>query len=320
MVRTFFGSLATTPLPSAAAVRRPWRVSCACGIAMAAGLSLISTGCSSRDTSFSPCARSSTRSVISLPIGGPCWSLAGTILLGAVSALITGGGWLDAGRAEQRAIAEGAGGADHRQRKHGGDRHDAHAPARRRDIVVEVLFLAASSCIARVIGVRRHSRRLARPDSRAPRLRVIEIGAGGVGRRHKAGAIPAPAVARRRRGANVVGAGIGAAAGRRGRRSAARGAAPRRALSRPNSANGSFCPIRRASSASGSLADTGGGGRRAARRRFIRTIGSLDLVVRHSVPGYLSAPSLIPIAELRQARSTERDLTHFFRRFDPEQR
>ena len=51
---------------------------------------------------------------------------------------MTGGGWLESGRAEQRAIAEGAGGADHRQREHGGDGHDAHAPVRRRGIVVEV--------------------------------------------------------------------------------------------------------------------------------------------------------------------------------------
>src|SRR5674476_972126 len=51
-------------------------------------------------------------------------------------------------------MAEGAGGADHRQRKYGGDCHDAHAPFGGRDIVVEVLFLARELGVARMIWVR----------------------------------------------------------------------------------------------------------------------------------------------------------------------
>src|SRR4026209_1895682 len=82
MVRTFFGSLPTTPLP---------RATCGpdCDSATAAGRSI---GCSSRETSFSLCPRSLTRSVINLLDWVSLPVVAGTILLGAVSALITGGG------------------------------------------------------------------------------------------------------------------------------------------------------------------------------------------------------------------------------------
>jgi hypothetical protein len=42
------------------------------------------------------------------------------------------------------------------------------------------------------------------------------------------------------------------------------------------------------------------------------------MVVGHSVPGYWSA-LVYPNANRHQARSTERVLAHFFRRFDPKQ-
>src|ERR1035437_9267057 len=87
MVRIFFGSLERTPLPSAAGA-----LPCACGGGAAAGLSFISTRCSLRDTRLLCCAWSATRSVISLL--GALLAVTGTILLGAISALITGGGWL----------------------------------------------------------------------------------------------------------------------------------------------------------------------------------------------------------------------------------
>ena len=275
-----------------------------------AGLSFISTGCSSRDTSFSSCARSLTRSVI---------SLFGRLAGGRRHDLARRGIGLDhrwrlarCRRAEQSAIAEGAGGADHRQRKHGGDRHDAQAPARRRDIVVVVLVLAGVVLLR--IGGGSHSRRLAR-DSRALRVRRDRdrrsrhrsdwhrAGARRSGR-HKgcasgtggcaAGAVAAPKYS--------LAPKFGAAAGASG---AGGGAAARRALSRPNSANGSVCPIRRASSASGSLSEVGCGGRRAARRRFIRTIGSLVLVVCHSVPGCPLARWLNVPAGMRRIRPNE---------------
>src|SRR4026209_2017967 len=100
MVRTFFGSLPTTLLPRATCVPDRDRDSataagpapgCAARRAgpAAAGRSI---GCSSRETSFSLCPRSLTRSVINLLDWASLPVVAGTILLGAVSALITGGG------------------------------------------------------------------------------------------------------------------------------------------------------------------------------------------------------------------------------------
>src|SRR5664279_2075097 len=92
MVRTRLGSVPTTPLPSGGVA--DGAAASLGGNTAPAGLSLISTGCSSRDTSFSPCPRSLTRSVISL-LGGASLLLAGTTLLGVESALITGGGALE---------------------------------------------------------------------------------------------------------------------------------------------------------------------------------------------------------------------------------
>src|SRR5262249_42134244 len=86
IVRTSLGSLPTTPLPNP-------DCGTACDKTTVAGLSI---GCSSRDTNFSLWPRSFIRSLINLL---DCASLplaAGTILLGPASALITGGGWLDA--------------------------------------------------------------------------------------------------------------------------------------------------------------------------------------------------------------------------------
>ena len=56
MVWTFFGSLEMTPLPSAACGAASGGLLCAGGIGAGAGLFLIATGCSSRETIFSSCA------------------------------------------------------------------------------------------------------------------------------------------------------------------------------------------------------------------------------------------------------------------------
>ena len=88
-----------------------------------------STGASSRDTTRS--ALPPIRSWIGFAFGS---FETGTTLLGRGSALITGGGTARAGRAEHRAIAEGRGGADNRQRQHREYGHDRAAAARRRVI------------------------------------------------------------------------------------------------------------------------------------------------------------------------------------------
>ncbi len=72
------------PLPMGAGPDA-WLASCGCGET--------GTGCSSRETSFSPMPLSLIRSVICLPDGAE----AGTILLGVASALMTGGGAEDDG-------------------------------------------------------------------------------------------------------------------------------------------------------------------------------------------------------------------------------
>ena len=80
------------PLPFAGVERRRRLRRSALGRHAASRLSFISTGCSSRDTIFSPWPRSPTRSVISLFDCASLLAADGTILLGVVSALITGGG------------------------------------------------------------------------------------------------------------------------------------------------------------------------------------------------------------------------------------
>ena len=79
-MRTFFGSLPTTPLPKADCCT-------ACDKTTVAGLSI---GCSSRETSFSLWPRSLTRSVINLLDCASLPAAAGTTLVGPASALMTG--------------------------------------------------------------------------------------------------------------------------------------------------------------------------------------------------------------------------------------
>src|SRR5262249_35478431 len=85
IVRTFFGSLPTTPLPND-------DCGATCDNTTVVGLSI---GCSSRDTNFSLWPRSFTRPVISFVYFASLLFAAGTTLLGPASALITGGGCVD---------------------------------------------------------------------------------------------------------------------------------------------------------------------------------------------------------------------------------
>ena len=231
----------------------------------------------------------------------------GTILVGAVSRLDHRRGRRRARARRESAIAERAGGADHRKAEHGRDRqHQAAAPAIGRALLAllrrHVAVFGVVGCPGRKSPAVGGVTPIAVVTGRILILRVIGLH-GTVGRRFgRAGRwlrgllvacgsgrgilpmVAAPAVRMAqargvvfaRRAAAVAGlvalrcgaqdapshSGAGRPSVCEPHRAASRGARPARC-----SANGSLCPIRRASSASGSL------GRVCAAYRRIRVVG-----------------------------------------------